>query len=101
MEAMIRIHCKGFCAQRKYHNEDEIRIQRDCRSRVSSLKQLHEGDSAHHVFCWSHVQTRGWRWFVQLDHFCILHRSLDGQVQLLKGVEENKFGQQIIWLLFW
>jgi hypothetical protein len=26
MEAMIRIRCKGFCAQPKYHNEDEIGI---------------------------------------------------------------------------
>ena len=27
----------------------------------------------------------------------VLYRSLDGQIQLLKGVEEYKFAQQVIW----
>ena len=36
-------------------------------------------------------------WFVQLDHTRVLHRSLDGQIQLLKGVEEYKLAQEIIW----
>ena len=73
---------------------------RDSRSCVSSQKQLHEGNSTHHVLYWSHVQTLCWGWFVQLDYLWVLHWSLDGQMQLLKGVEEYQTIQVIIWYAY-
>ena len=39
-------------------------------------------------------------WFVQLDHPSIFHRSGDGQLELLKGAEENQVVPEIIWACF-
>ena len=69
---------------------------RDCWCRVSCQKQRDEGDSAHHVFGWSHVETGSWRRFIQLDYPRVLHGPPDGQFELLKGAEEHQVVQEVI-----
>ena len=61
----------------------------DCRGRVVSQKQGDEGDSAYHVVNWSHIKSLYWARLVQFDHLSVLHRSMDGQVQLLKRAEKD------------
>ncbi len=56
----------------------------DCRGRVASQKQGDEGDSAYHVVNWGHIKARNWARLVQFEHSSVLHRSIDGQVKLLK-----------------
>jgi hypothetical protein len=48
----------------------------------------------------SALATRCRGWFVQLDHPSIFHRSSDGQLELLKGAEENQVLPEIIWACF-
>jgi hypothetical protein len=68
----------------------------DCRGRVASQKQGDEGDSAHHVVNWSHIKAQYWARLVQFDHLSVLHRSMDGQVQLLKRAEKDEVEQEAI-----
>jgi hypothetical protein len=68
----------------------------DCRGRVASQKQGDEGDSAYHVVNWSHIKARYWARLVQIDHLSVLHRSMDGQVQLLKRAEKDEVEQEVI-----
>ena len=92
------VHCCCISAAHRETSILALAVQmRDCWGWVSSQKQGHKGDSANHVLCWSHIQTRCRGWFVQLDHPRVLHRSLDWQIQLLKGAEEYKLAQEIIW----
>ncbi len=69
---------------------------RDCRGRVASQKQGDEGDSAYHVIDWSHIKARNWARLVQFDHVSVLHRSMDGQVKLLKRAENDEVEQEVI-----
>ncbi len=62
----------------------------DCWSRVTSQKQWHKRNSAHHILDIGHVEAGGWGWFIQLDHCSVLHRPLDRQFELFKGTEENQ-----------
>ncbi len=68
----------------------------DCRGRVASQKQGDEGDSAYHVVNWSHIKARYWARLVQVDHLSVLHRSMDGQVKLLKRAEKDEVEQEVI-----
>jgi hypothetical protein len=68
----------------------------DCRGRVASQKQEDEGDSAHHVVNWSHIQARYRARLVQFEHFSVLHRSMDGQIQLLKRAEKDEVEHEVI-----
>jgi hypothetical protein len=58
---------------------------------AEQVKDSRKGGPAHHVFCRSHVETRRWRWFVQLDHPIVLHRPFDGQIELFKGTELEEY----------
>ncbi len=49
-----------------------------------------ERNSAHHILDICHVEAGGWGWFIQLDHSSVLHRPLDRQFELFKGIEENQ-----------
>ena len=51
-------------------------LVRDSQSRVTSQKQWHKRDPAHHILGWSHVESGCWGWFIQLHHPRVLHRSL-------------------------
>ena len=54
------------------------------------------GDSASNVLDGSHIETWSRGWLIQLDHTSLLHWTLDGQLELLKGVEEYQVVQQVI-----
>ncbi len=73
---------------------------RDCQSRITIQKAGHQGDSTHHAFSRSHVETWCWGWFIKLDHPSIFHGFLDGQRKLLKGAEENQVENDIVWACF-
>ena len=68
----------------------------DCRGRVASQKQGDEGDPAYHVVNWSHIKARDWARLVQFEYVSILHRSMHGQVQLLKRAEKDEVEQEVI-----
>ena len=70
---------------------------RDRLSWVTSQKKRDKRDPAHHVLSRSHVETQRWGWFIQLDHPSVLHRPLDGQLELFKGTEEHQAAHKIIW----
>ncbi len=63
---------------------------RNCWSRVTSQKQWHKRNSAHHILDICHVEAEGCGWFIQLDHSSVLHRPLNRQFELFKGTEENQ-----------
>ncbi len=46
------------------------------------------------------MQARDWGRVVEFEHFSILHRPMDGQVQILKGAEEDQLEKQVIWADF-
>ncbi len=66
----------------------------DCRGRVASQKQGDEGDSAYHVVSWSHIKARYRARLVQFEHSSVLHRSMDGQVKLLKRAEKTRLNKR-------
>jgi hypothetical protein len=72
----------------------------DRRSRVTSQKQGNQGHSAEHVGYRSNIYARDRGRVVEFEHFSILHRPMDGQVQILKGAEEDQLEQQVIWADF-
>ena len=72
----------------------------DRRSRVTSQKQGNQGHSAQHVGYRSYIEARDRGRIVEFEQLSILHRPMDGQVQSLKGAEEDQLEQQVIWSYF-
>ena len=68
----------------------------DCGGRVASQKQGDEGDSDYHVVNWSQIKALYWARLVQVDHLSVPHRSMDGQVKLLKRAEKDEVEQEVI-----
>jgi hypothetical protein len=67
-------------------------LVRDCWCSVTSKIQWKEGNSAHHIGDWGHIQARGWGpWgrFVQFEDSSVLHMPVDGQLKVLECAEEN------------
>ncbi len=68
----------------------------DCRSWVASQKQGNKGDSAYHMVNWHHIKALYWTRLVQFEYFSALHRSVDGQVELLKRAEKDQVEQEVV-----
>ena len=45
---------------------------------------------------WRHIKALYWTRLVQFEYFSVLHRSVDGQVQLFKGAEKDEVEHEVI-----
>ncbi len=64
---------------------------------MSYQQDTTQGGELCHIGNWSHIKARDQGRFVQFEDSCVLlHRLMDGKIQVLKCAEENQVEQEVI-----